>query len=81
MNITKIKVSKSKRFLILFSALAIIGLSSYSTSLVLDSYSNPVIENLECKYGQCQATAKSTNKRCKHCVSKKGDSYCWQHKD
>jgi hypothetical protein len=21
-----------------------------------------------CKYGQCQATAKSTGKQCKHCV-------------
>ena len=38
------------------------------------------VENIECKYGQCEATAKSTKKRCKHCVSEKGDSYCWQHK-
>lgn len=35
---------------------------------------------LECKYGQCKATAKSTGKRCKHCVSNDGDKYCWQHK-
>jgi cell division protein FtsL len=32
-----------------------------------------------CKYDQCHATAKSTGKRCKHCVSNKGDLYCWQH--
>lgn len=33
-----------------------------------------------CKYSQCKATAKSTGNRCKHCVSNKGDSFCWQHK-
>lgn len=33
-----------------------------------------------CKYGQCQATAKTTGKQCKHCVSKEGDKYCFQHK-
>lgn len=34
----------------------------------------------DCRFGQCQATAKSTGKQCKHCVSEKGDLYCWQHK-
>lgn len=33
-----------------------------------------------CRYGQCYATAKSTGNRCKHCVSEKGDYYCWQHR-
>lgn len=33
-----------------------------------------------CKYGQCQATAKSTGNQCKHCVSNSGDYYCYQHK-
>jgi hypothetical protein len=33
-----------------------------------------------CKFGQCQATAKSTGKQCKHCVSKSGDKFCFQHK-
>jgi hypothetical protein len=32
-----------------------------------------------CKYGQCQATAKSTGEQCLHCVSNSGDLYCWQH--
>ena len=36
--------------------------------------------NVVCKHGQCQATAKSTGKQCKHCVSKEGDKYCFQHK-
>ncbi|MBK0369809.1 hypothetical protein [Flavobacterium agrisoli] len=36
--------------------------------------------NYDCNYSQCQATAKSTGKQCKHCVSKDGDLYCWQHK-
>ena len=37
-------------------------------------------EPSQCNYGQCYATAKSTGRRCLHCVSKPGDSYCWQHK-
>jgi len=36
-------------------------------------------ENVECQYAQCQATAKSTGNRCKHCVSNSGDTYCYQH--
>jgi hypothetical protein len=34
----------------------------------------------DCRYGQCQATAKSTGKQCKHCVSNSGDKFCFQHK-
>ena len=41
---------------------------------------NESIENVECKYRQCNATAKSTGKRCKHCVSKSSDYQCYQHK-
>ena len=36
-------------------------------------------DDYECRYGQCHATAKSTGRRCKHCVSNRGDYYCWQH--
>ncbi len=36
-------------------------------------------ENLDCKHSQCHATAKSTGKRCRKCVSKEGQSYCHQH--
>ena len=35
---------------------------------------------LGCNYGQFQATAKSTGQQCRHCVSERGDLYCWQHK-
>ena len=42
--------------------------------------SSNTFETYDCKYGQCLATAKSTGKRCKHCVSNRGDKYCWQHK-
>lgn len=38
------------------------------------------IENVECKIRQCNATAKSTGKRCKHCVSNDSDYQCYQHK-
>ena len=36
-------------------------------------------DSVDCYYVQCYATAKSTGKRCRHCVSNEGDSYCWQH--
>ena len=35
--------------------------------------------SIECRFGQCQATAKSTGKQCLHCVSKSGDKFCYQH--
>jgi hypothetical protein len=38
------------------------------------------IETIECKYRQCNAIAKSTEKRCKHCVSNSNDYQCYQHK-
>lgn len=41
---------------------------------------NKVENKAACNYGQCQATAKSTGNQCKHCVSKSGDRYCFQHK-
>ena len=37
-------------------------------------------ENVECKIRRCNAIAKSTEKRCKRCVSKKDDYQCYQHK-
>lgn len=40
----------------------------------------PFSQVYECQYSQCQATAKSTGNRCKHCVSNRDDKYCWQHK-
>ena len=36
--------------------------------------------SLECKYRQCNAIAKSTEKRCKRCVSNSNDYQCYQHK-
>ena len=54
--------------------------SSFTSPESINLISNQVsIENYDCKYGQCYATAKSTGNRCKHCVSNEGDSYCWQH--
>lgn len=36
--------------------------------------------SVECRFSQCQATAKSTGKQCLHCVSNSGDKFCYQHK-
>lgn len=43
-----------------------------------NSFANERIN--DCRYRQCSATAKSTGQRCKHCVSKSGHLFCWQHK-
>jgi hypothetical protein len=71
-----------KRFFLTFLFFVALGISfsfsSIENNTVVSNEAN--IENYECKYGQCHATAKSTGKRCKHCVSNKGDSNCWQHK-
>ncbi len=37
-------------------------------------------EFVACKFRQCNATAKSTGNRCKHCVSKDTHWQCWQHR-
>lgn len=56
-------------------------LSSFSTNITSENNTFTLdFELIECKYGQCKATAKSTGNRCKHCVSNEGDSNCWQHK-
>jgi hypothetical protein len=68
--------------LILLSFL-VFGLVSFSTNTLEKSKNRhsvkkiETIDNVDCKHGQCQATAKSTCKHCKHCVSEKSDLYCW----
>lgn len=65
--------------LTLISLLAI-GLLSFNFSDTTTVTTSKENTSLDCKYGQCKAIAKSTKKRCKHCVSNSGDSYCYQHK-
>tara|TARA_B100000795_G_C22558981_1_gene345542 strand:+ start:114 stop:335 length:222 start_codon:yes stop_codon:yes gene_type:complete len=66
--------------LVAISVLTLFSISAFSPALNNESVNVDInSEFVECKYGQCYATAKSTEKRCKHCVSKEGDTYCWQH--
>lgn len=44
------------------------------------SNSAPITSDVGYKYGQCEAIAKSTGKRCKIGVSNPGDKYCHLHK-
>jgi hypothetical protein len=71
-----------KKIILGISLFVALGISYSFTNLEsiqpISSQSN--IENYDCYYGQCYATAESTGNRCKHCVSNSGDSYCWQHK-
>lgn len=66
-----------KRILILLLA---IGLFSFTNVNQESNVDKTKTEIAACKHGQCTAIAKSTEKRCKHCVSNEGDLYCWQHK-
>lgn len=46
----------------------------------VQDFTETTVTNCNCRIEQCHATAKSTGKRCKHCVSNSGDKFCWQHK-
>lgn len=73
---------KRKITLYLSFILVAVSLSSFNINPDLEkanTESEKKENRLECKYSQCQATAKSTGKQCKHCVSNDGDLYCWQH--
>ena len=67
-----------KKLLLLIS-FSLITMSFLPTK---ESHSSNIdfVENVECKIRQCNATAKSTGKRCKHCVSNDSDYQCYQHK-
>jgi hypothetical protein len=54
-------------------------LLGFTHSRISNDYDTTLKDALECKFSQCQAIAKSTGNQCKHCVSNKGDLYCWQH--
>lgn len=69
-----------KLLLLSFLTLSLLTFSPNSLAKALTKTSIKKIVSVECQYGQCQATAKSTGKQCKHCVSNSGDSYCFQHK-
>lgn len=68
-----------KQFLL---GVLLVGFLSISSAFTTNRVHEEKVEVtiVTCKHGQCQATAKSTKKRCKHCVSQSGDKYCWQHK-
>jgi len=64
-------------------SLFVVGLLTTSTSFFVPEVSaQEQVQNNDyrCRYDQCHATAKSTGRRCRHCVSNSGDYYCWQHK-
>lgn len=64
----------------LFLSLGILSLFSFtSINISILDKQQVNFSTVECTYNQCKAIAKSTEKQCKHCVSNKGDSYCWQH--
>ena len=59
-----------------------VSLTTMSFSPVRENQSikDSSIENIECKIRRCNAIAKSTEKRCKRCVSNESDYQCYQHK-
>lgn len=74
-----IKMKKIKTTITL--TLLLFAASFYSFTPLNDAPEKAPIEMPDgCHYGQCQAIAKSTGVQCKHCVSERGDLYCWQHK-
>lgn len=72
-----------KNLILKISVVAVLVICSFTylnaSSKVITASQVSINQKVECKYGQCQATAKSTGKRCRHCVSNAGDVNCWQH--
>lgn len=66
-----------KKILLPIIIVGLLSFTDYNFSVIKNAEK---IETVECKYGQCEAIAKSTEKRCKHCVSNEGDKYCWQNR-
>jgi len=72
-----------KNLILKISVVTVLAISSFTylnaSSQVNTSSQVSIDQKVECKYGQCHAIAKSTGKRCRHCVSNAGDLTCWQH--
>ena len=69
--------------LILVTSLSLTSFSSNENPSKVNSNKGndkEVVVPTDCHYGHCHAIAKSTGKRCLHCVSNEGDLYCYQHK-
>jgi hypothetical protein len=70
--------------IIMKKVLLIISISLITMSFLptKESHSSNIdfVENVECKIRRCNAIAKSTEKRCKRCVSNSDDYQCFQHK-
>jgi len=69
-----------KSLILLFLSLSLISFSPSSLSKPIHKTSIKKSSPIECRYSQCQATARSTGNQCRHCVSNPGDSFCFQHK-
>jgi len=66
--------------LVILLGIGAFGALSFSSDVKTNLNNIEVSESAACRFSQCKATAKSTGQQCKHCVSKAGDSYCYQHK-
>jgi hypothetical protein len=71
-------MTMKKYFIIISTVFLLLSFSSIKETDVNNVESHT--ETVECKIRQCNAIAKSTGKRCKHCVSNSEDKQCWQHK-
>jgi hypothetical protein len=68
-------MSKKKIFAFFNVAMLSVALMGFT----VDAPKTIHFEDAACKYGQCGATSKSTNMRCKNCVSAQGKFYCATH--
>jgi len=66
---------------LLLGVLILVSIGSFGvgSSKIKTEIAKKTTSVVECRFGQCQATAKSTGKQCLHCVSKSGDKFCYQH--
>ena len=73
-----------KKFLVISSLLLVTSFSLFQLNANNEQLAilteNEVNTEVACKYRQCNATAVSTGKTCRHCVSKSTHYQCWQHR-
>lgn len=79
MKIAVCKLMKKLLFILLTVSFLVFGAHGIAANYADDTAVKTEAPE-DCKYDQCHATAKSTGNRCKHCVSERGDLYCWQHR-
>lgn len=68
-----------KKYSCFFYTLVVVSTLGFTKPKPITIPKNNHFSENTCHYGQCNAIAASTGNQCRHCVSRPGEAYCWQH--